>query len=72
MKKENIYKILYAVSILFIIIFVIMLGVDYHSYNTYLMSAPFYLLVIARAVEFVVPGMIVFIIGTVIKKKYKK
>ncbi len=70
MKKENIYKILYVVSILLIIAFAIMLIVDYYNYNTYLMSAPFYTFIIARAAEFIVPGLIVLVIGKVIKKKY--
>lgn len=68
MKKENIYKILYAVSIFLVITFIIVSGVDYYLYNTTLNSAPFYLFIILRAAEFIIPSIIVFIIGKVIKK----
>ncbi len=72
MKKENIYKFLYIVSIFLIIGFAIRLGVDYSKYNTHSNSAPFYAFIIERVVEFIIPSIIVFIIGKVMKKKYKK
>ena len=73
MKKQDIYKILYAASILLIIAFVIISGIDYYTYcNTPAFSAPFYLFIIARAAEFLIPSIIVFIIGRAVKKKYKK
>lgn len=72
MKKENIYKILYAASVLLIIAFVIISGVDYYLYNTTLNSAPYYVFILARAAEFLIPSIVVFIIGRAVKKKYKK
>lgn len=72
MKKENIYKFLYAVSIFLIIAFAIRLGVDYYNYNTYLCSAPFYLFIIERIVEFILPSIIVFIVASITKNKYKR
>lgn len=72
MKKENIYKFLNAVSILLIIGFLIILGVDYYNYNTYLNSAPFYVFIIARVAEFIIPSIIIFIVAKVIKKKIDK
>lgn len=72
MKKENIYKILYAVSICLIVVFIIMSGIDYYIYhNTPVNSAPFYLCIISRAAEFIIPSIIVFIIGKALRKKYK-
>ena len=68
MKKENIYKFLYAVSIFLIIVFTIRLGVDYFKYNNLNNSAPFYTFIIIRMVEFIIPSIIVFIIGKVMKK----
>lgn len=72
MKKENIYKILYMVCIFLIIGFGIRLGVDYFKYDRANNSAPFYTFVIERTIEFIVPSMIVFIIGKVMKRKYSK
>ncbi len=72
MKKENVYKILYAVSILLIIAFVIILGVDYFKYDNINNSAPFYVFIITRMIEFIIPSVVIFIIGTMTKKKYSK
>ena len=72
MKKENIYKFLYAISIVLIICFVITSGVDFFRYDDILGSAPFYAYVIVRAIEFVVPSIVVFIVGLFCKKKYKE
>lgn len=72
MKKENIYKFLYAVSIFLIIGFIIRSGVDYFKYDNLNNSAPFYTFIIVRMIEFIMPSIIVFIIGKVMKKKYSK
>lgn len=70
MKKDRIYKILYAVSVVLLVIFAIVLGVDYSTYRTY--SAPLYIYVVTRAVEFVIPSIIVFVVAKIIKKKCDK
>lgn len=70
MKKENIYKFLYAACIMLIVGFVIRLGA-YYNFNV-TNSAPFYVFVIRRAVEFIIPSMLAFIVGKVMKKKYSK
>jgi len=72
MKKESIYKFLYAISIVLIICFGITTGVDYLRYKSSWGSAPFYAYIIVRALEFVVPSILVFIVGVLCKKKYKK
>ena len=72
MKKENIYKILYTVSIIFIIGFIIIVGVDYFKYNNLNNSAPFYTFIIMRMIEFIIPSVLVFIIGKIVKNKYSK
>ncbi len=72
MKKENIYKILYAISIILIIGFAIILGIDYSKYDNIINSAPFYTFIIVRILEFIVPSIIVFIIGKALKNKYSK
>lgn len=72
MKKENIYKFLYIVSIIFIIGFIIIIGVDYFKYDNLNNSAPFYTFIIIRIIEFIIPSILVFIIGKIIKNKYSK
>lgn len=71
MKKENIYKFLYTVSIFLIIGFTIRLSVDYFKYDNLNNSALFYTFIIVRIIEFIIPSIIVFIVGKVMKKKYK-
>lgn len=70
MKKENIYKFLYAVCIFLIVGFIIRLSVDYFKYDNINNSIPFYILIIERTVEFILPSIILFIAGIFCKKKY--
>lgn len=72
MKKENIYKFLYIVDIFLIVGFVIRLGIDYFKYDNFNNSAPFYIYILIRSVEFIVPSIIVFIIGKVMQIKSLK
>ncbi len=72
MKKENIYKFLYAICIFIIIGFMIRLGADYFKYDNINNSAPFYVVLIERIVEFIIPSIVLFIIGKIMKKKYSK
>lgn len=72
MKKENIYKFLYCISVFLVIGFCIRLGVDYYKYSNIANSAPFYVFAIERAIEFILPSVIVFIVGKIVKKKYNK
>ena len=72
MKKENMYKVMYVISILLIIIFAIILGIDYKNYDSLTNSAPFTADILVRALEFVLSSIIIFIIGLVCKKKYSK
>lgn len=72
MKKEKIYNFLYGLSIFLIFAFAIILGVDYFKYDTHSNSAPFYVFIIVRVIEFIIPSIIVFAIGKIMKRKYEK
>lgn len=72
MKKENIYKLLYVVCIFLIVGFCIRMGIDYLKYDNMNNSAPFYGFAAERIVEFILPSIIAFIIGKIMKKKYLK
>lgn len=69
MKKENIYKFLYLISIFLILVFGIVIGIDYLKYDKISNSAPFYAYVIIRAIEFLIPSAIGFIFAKLIKIK---
>lgn len=70
MKKENIYKFLYAVSAFLVLGFAIRFGVDIFKYDTYNGSAPLYAYALVRLVEFIVPSIIVFVVAIIVKKKF--
>lgn len=67
---KKIYKYLYIFSIVLVLFFIVMVGVDYFSYDLVNNSAPFYTFVLLRFIEFIVPSIIIFIIAEIIKKKY--
>lgn len=70
MKKENYYKILYVISAMSLLGFVIRLGADYYKYDY--ITIPFYIDILIRALEFILPGLLIFIAGIICKKKYTK
>ena len=69
MENRKICLFLYFISILLVIGFFIILGIDYSKYNDS-QSAPFYITVITRGVEFIFPSVILLIIAKILKKKY--
>ena len=72
MKKENIYKLLYAISALLVLGFAIHTIVDACRYDSMLTSFPFYAFIIAHAVEYLVPALIICVVGSICKKKFAK
>ena len=67
--KQKVPMIGNIVSLILLIVFVIKSIVDYTQYSTSLNSAPFYLWVLVNALFLVIPAIIVFVIGFVVKKK---
>lgn len=73
MKKPNIYKFLYIISALLIVGFAITFGIDAYKYNPpYTGFAPLHAYALVRTIEFIVPSIVVFMIGVVVKNKEKK
>lgn len=72
MKKEKIERkkiiglILLFIALLLLLLYVIVINVDYLHW--YMYSSPFYLNVIFRSVEFLIPSIILLIIGSLIIK----
>ncbi len=54
----KLYKWLYGIAVLLIAVFAVMLAVDYHTYVTVIGSAPYYAYVLIRAVEFLLPAVL--------------
>ena len=71
MKKINGVRVCYTLSVMLFLGFIINTIVDYSRYNSTLNSAPFYLWVLVNMLCFIVPAIIVFIVGLVIRKKQK-
>ena len=72
MKKENVYKVLYCVAIVLIILFGIRLGIDYLNYDAYNNYSPFYFCILERGLEFMIPSGIIFMTAKIVKKRYRK
>ena len=70
MKKSNIHKFLYVISALLVLCFAIHTIADVCRYDSMLTSFPFYAFIIAHAVEYLVPSIIVLIIALIFKKKF--
>lgn len=69
MKKLGVYKCLYIISAAFFVAFIVFFTVDAFKYDTYKGSAPLYAYALIRAVEFILPSVILFIIATLVKRK---
>lgn len=68
--KKKLYILLNILAFILIIIFAIRLRIDWLNYYEY-MSTPFYIYIIYRLLEFVLPACILLIIGHIIIKKNK-
>lgn len=70
MKKSNLHKFLYLISVLLVLGFAIHTVVDAVRYDSMLTSFPFYVFVIAHAVMYLVPSLFVFIIALIVRNKF--
>ena len=72
MKKENAYKLCHLIAALFMIGFPLKIIKDWVTYNSTLNSAPFYLWILVDGIFLLIPAGILFLIGWLLKKKYRK
>lgn len=70
MRKKNIPTLLFTLSALAVPGFAFSVFADRRRYDPIVTSAPFYVNVIFRALEFLLPGVILFMAGMLLKKKY--
>lgn len=67
--KKIIGLILLFIALLLVLLFLIVGDIDYLNWYEY--SSPFYLNVIARSVEFLLPSIIIVVIGVLLIKRKK-
>ena len=72
MKKEMISKILFVLSIVLVVCFIIAIIIDYANYDSLTNSAPFEVDILLRAIEFIFPSTIIYIIASILRKKSQK
>lgn len=70
MQKNNVYKFLFAVSAFPVLGFALRFGIDAIKYDATETSAPLYAYALARAAEFILPSIIVFIAAVICKRKF--
>ena len=70
--KKKLIKICNTIAFIFALSFVLRLIRDWSVYNTTLNSAPFYLWVLADAVQYLMPAAFAFLIGRIVKLQKDK
>lgn len=69
MDRKKISRICNVISIALVIAFAVKCAVDYAAYSPVTTSAPFSLWVEVNAFLFLLPAILVFVIGIVLRKK---
>ena len=68
MDRKNIYKVFYGFAVLLAVGFCVGSSVDFYQYDEMSNSAPFRLFVAVRGIEFLLPGLILFLAGRAVKR----
>ena len=72
MDNKKLCKYLNYTSIILLIILLIVLIFDYSNYKTSGTSFPFYITIIERSIQFLIPSIVCFLISFFKKRKIKK
>ena len=65
--KNRVRKFSLFASIILFVVFLIFIIFDFINYDSFENSAPFYTFLIVRALEFFVPGIILFSVSKILK-----
>ena len=68
-RRENTYCLI--ISVILVVVFIFKTVIDYLQYDEMVNSAPFYLWVVVNGIHFIIPAVILFVIGIVIGKRKK-
>lgn len=66
--KKKVPMICNIVSVVLVIAFIVKNVVDYSKYTSTLNSAPFYVWILDNALYLIIPAIILFAVGAIIKK----
>jgi hypothetical protein len=66
--NKLVYILLNIISISLILSFIIFLSIDYYNYSEF-SSAPFYVFIISRAINFLLPSIVLLIFARYFKKR---
>lgn len=69
MRQSLIYKTLIFIFMILIVSFIIFICIDYSKYDSVASSASFSTYVLARLLEFVLPGFVLFIVALLLRRK---
>ncbi|MBR3082976.1 MAG: hypothetical protein IKH03_00160 [Oscillospiraceae bacterium] len=67
--KTKLTMVCNVVSMILVVLFAVKSIIDYTQYKTTLNSAPFYVWILLNALYFIIPAILVFVIGFIAKKK---
>ncbi len=67
MKKSN---ILWTIAAILVLVFFVKTGLDWHTYNTTLNSAPFRVWILVNGVYFLLPAVVFAVIAMVKGRKH--
>ena len=65
------YQWLFVLSAILLAAFAVFTGLDYIAYQDSFTSAPFSVFVLIRAIEFVLPAILVSLVGLIVKMRRK-
>ena len=69
MNKDLISKIMFILSIVLVVCFIIVVIIDYSNYNSLYNSAPFTTFLLAHVFTYLLPSIILAVIGFILRKK---
>ena len=69
MKRKIVSKVLFIISAILLIAFVVETCIDYCNYNSMLNSAPFSVFILVNAIMYILPSAVLAIIAFIIKRK---
>lgn len=72
MNKDNLPSLLYVLSLLLTVGFLISVAVNGYNYSTTLNSAPFWVFVLVDALTLLLPALVCFAAGLILKKRFGK
>ena len=70
--KKIVSLILFFASLLLVLGFIVLLNIDWITFYSMGNSAPFYVFILVRFLEFLLPSIILIIVGIVLLSKNKK